>query len=86
MAEKDGLFECNEPGCNYAFSSFDQLELHREIGTHSRFFNNESMYDTLKREWAKNLQRLKATVQENHLNRRQFLYQRAQQVFKWDGH
>ena len=51
--EEHGLFECSEPGCNYVFNSFDELELHREIGTHSRFINNESVYDTLRREWAK---------------------------------
>ena len=51
--ESEGLFECSEPGCNYVFNSLDQLELHLEIGTHSRFINNESVYDTLRREWAK---------------------------------
>ena len=51
--EEHRLFECSEPGCNYVFNSFDELELHREIGTHSRFINNESVYDTLRREWAK---------------------------------
>ena len=55
------LFECSEPGCNYIFNSFDALELHTEIGTHSRFINNESVYDTLRREWAKKF----TTIEEN---------------------
>ncbi|CAB4021822.1 Transposon Tf2-6 poly, partial [Paramuricea clavata] len=59
--EVQGLFECNEPGCNYVFNSFDQLELHREIGTHSRFIKNESVFDTLRREWAKKF----TTIEDN---------------------
>ena len=49
------LFECDEAGCNYTFSSFEDLELHMEIGTHNRFVENESVYDTLRREWVKKL-------------------------------
>jgi hypothetical protein len=33
------------------------------VGKHQRFINNEVVYDTLKREWAKNF----ATVSENSI-------------------
>ena len=47
--EGQGLFECSELGCNYVFNSFDALELHTEIGMHSRFINNESVHDMPRR-------------------------------------
>lgn len=49
---KEYLFECKEPGCNFVFESLEQVELHMEVGEHSRFVNKESVYDTLRREWA----------------------------------
>ena len=35
------------------FETFESLELHMDMGQHSRFINSESVYDTLRREWAK---------------------------------
>ena len=35
--EPEGLFDCPEPGCNHVFKSFDCLELHMDVGQHSRF-------------------------------------------------
>ena len=52
-AESAGLFDCTEPGCNHVFETFESLELHMDMGWHSRFINSESVYDALKREWAK---------------------------------
>ena len=57
-AESEGLFECLEPGCNCVFKSFEDLELHIDVGQHSRFVNNESIYDVLRREWANNFKTL----------------------------
>ena len=51
-ANTEGLFDCPEPGCNHVFKSFQSLELHMDIGKHSRFVNNESVYDVLRKEWA----------------------------------
>ena len=51
--KKECLFECTEQGCNYVCKTFDQLELHLDIGEHSRFVNNESVYDVIRREWSK---------------------------------
>ena len=59
----DDLFDCPEQGCNCVFSSFDELEIHLDVGKHQRFINNEGVYDTLKREWAKNF----TTVSENSI-------------------
>jgi hypothetical protein len=50
--EPEGLFDCPEPGCNHVFKSFNCLELHMDVGQHSRFISNESVYDVLRREWA----------------------------------
>ena len=50
--EPEGLFDCTEPGCNHVFKSFNCLELHMDVGQHSRFISNESVYDVLRREWA----------------------------------
>ncbi|CAB4035495.1 hypothetical protein AC249_AIPGENE16100, partial, partial [Paramuricea clavata] len=50
--ELEGLFDCPEPGCNHVFKSFNCLELHMDVGQHSRFISNESVYDVLRREWA----------------------------------
>ena len=52
-AESASLFDCTEPGCNHVFETFESLELHMDMGRHSRFTNSESVYDALKREWAK---------------------------------
>lgn len=48
----EGLFECPEPGCNYVFYKFNDLELHQDFGQHSRIVGNETVYDTIRREWA----------------------------------
>jgi hypothetical protein len=45
----DDIFDCPEQGCNCVFSSFDELEIHLDVGKHQRFINNEGVYDTLKR-------------------------------------
>lgn len=48
----EGLYECEEAGCKYATDSFEEMDLHIRLGKHSRFRPNESVYDTLRREWA----------------------------------
>lgn len=58
---EEGLFECAEPGCNHTFKTFESLELHMDLGRHSRFVNNESVYDVLKREWASNFSTITST-------------------------
>ena len=50
--EEDGLYFCPEPNCNYTFTSIRDLEHHMDVGAHSRFVENETIYDTLRREWA----------------------------------
>ncbi len=50
--EDDGIYFCTEPNCNYTFTSIGDLEHHMDVGTHSRFVENETVYDTLRREWA----------------------------------
>lgn len=52
--ENNDLFDCPEHGCNCTFSTFDDLEVHLDVGQHHRFINNEGVYDTLRREWARN--------------------------------
>ena len=52
--ERDDIFDCPEQACNCVFSSFEELELHLDVGKHQRFIESEGVYDTLKREWAKN--------------------------------
>ena len=44
-------FECKEPGCNLTFPSLYDAEKHMAVGEHKRFVQNESVYDTLRREW-----------------------------------
>jgi hypothetical protein len=51
--DNNGLYSCNETHCNYTFSSFQDLENHMNLGQHSRVVNNETIYDTIRREWAK---------------------------------
>lgn len=58
--ERDDIFDCQEQACNCVFSSFEELEIH---GKHQRFIENEGVYDTLKREWAKNF----TTVADNSI-------------------
>ncbi len=50
--EDNELFVCPEQDCDSAFDSFSQLELHIEIGVHEGRRQNETNYDTLKRDWA----------------------------------
>ena len=50
--EKEGLFECPESSCNHVFSSCQELEMHLDLGQHSRRVNDENLYDILRREWA----------------------------------
>ncbi len=51
-SQAKGLFDCPESNCNYVFETIDDLEFHVGLGQHSRFVNNENVYDTLRREWA----------------------------------
>ena len=51
--EEGHLFECPEPGCQKAFKSFCELEVHVEIGNHGNRPMSESFYDRMRREWAK---------------------------------
>ena len=51
--EEGHLFECPEPGCQKAFKSFCELEVHVEIGNHGNTPMSESFYDRMRREWAK---------------------------------
>ena len=50
--EEGRLFECPEPGCQRAFQSFCELEIHAEIGNHGNRPMSESFYDRMRREWA----------------------------------
>ena len=60
-ASNEGLFDCPEPGCNHVFKSFQSLELHMDVGQHSRFVNNESVYDVLRKEWASSFKTVTST-------------------------
>ena len=48
--EDGGLYFCVE--YNYTFTSIQELEHHMDMSTHKRFVENETVYDTLRREWA----------------------------------
>ena len=54
--ENDGqasMFVCPEEGCNNAFDSFGELELHIDVGVHETpNRKKESLYDTIRRNWA----------------------------------
>ena len=63
-SEKGSIFECMEENCNYVFSTFSDLEMHMDLGQHSRFVNNESVYDSLRREWANTYSTLTINVQK----------------------
>lgn len=63
-SEEGGIFECTEENCNYVFSKFSDLEMHMDLGQHSRFVNNESVYDTLRREWANTYSTVTTNVQK----------------------
>lgn len=60
----DCLFECTEQGCNYSCKTFDQLELHLDVGEHSRFVNNESVYDVIRKEWSKKFKTIDVNTSE----------------------
>ena len=60
--ENAGFYNCTEPQCNYAFSSFQDLHHHMDVGQHSRVVNNETIYDTVRREWSKKY----TTVSSSH--------------------
>ena len=51
--EEGQLFECPEPGCQKVFKSFCEIEMHAEIGNHGNRPISESIYDRMRREWAK---------------------------------
>jgi hypothetical protein len=46
--EEVALFECSVSGCTKAFHSFSDLELHQDIGDHTK----SSQYDIIRRDWA----------------------------------
>ena len=52
--DEEAIFECAEPKCKCSFPSLQELEVHLDFGIHHRFVDGESVYDTLKREWATN--------------------------------
>ncbi len=64
LEDKEGLFECQEANCNYVFATFRDVEMHMDLGQHSRFVNNESVYDTLRREWANKYSTVTTDVQK----------------------
>ncbi|KAK3713304.1 hypothetical protein QZH41_000682 [Actinostola sp. cb2023] len=41
------LYECSVPGCTEAFDTFAQLELHLDVGKHTK-----NQYDAIRRDWA----------------------------------
>ena len=51
--EEGQLFECPEHGCQKVFKSFCEIEMHAEIGNHGNRPISESIYDRMRREWAK---------------------------------
>jgi len=53
LVQEGHLFECPEPGCQKAFKSFCEPEIHAEIGNHGNTPMSESFYDRMRREWAK---------------------------------
>ena len=53
LEDNNDLYNCTETHCNYTFSSFQDLEHHMDLGQHSRVVNNETVYDTIRREWAR---------------------------------
>ena len=52
-ATNSELFQCPEPGCQRMFKRFRDLEIHIEIGSHGNKPVRESMYNKMRREWAK---------------------------------
>ena len=49
---EEGLFECSIVGCGKVFRSFEDLELHLDVGKHENAVENGSLYDQLRRDWA----------------------------------
>ena len=47
------LFECPKPGCQQTFKRFPELEIHVQIGDHGHLSVCDSIYDRMRREWAK---------------------------------
>lgn len=62
--EDSSKLECTEHGCNFVCNSFDELEQHMGLGEHSRFVNNESIYDVIRREWAKKFTTIDRDISE----------------------
>ena len=49
------VFDCHEPGCGKSFDTLSDLELHLDVGNHqsSTHRPKENLYDSLRRDWAK---------------------------------
>ena len=49
---KDMLFHCPEQGCCSEFTSSEELQDHVHLGKHSEIEASESLYESLRRDWA----------------------------------
>lgn len=51
-SDNDLLFQCQEQGCSFEFSSLEELQDHIHLGQHSKQTTSENLYDGLRRGWA----------------------------------
>ena len=51
-SSEDALFVCQEPGCSSEFSISEELQDHIHFGQHDKEVTSESLYDSLRRDWA----------------------------------
>ncbi len=59
--DNNDLYNRTETHCNYTFLLFQDLEHHMDLGQHSRVVNNETVYDTIRREWPKKYENINST-------------------------
>lgn len=50
-SDNDLLFQCQEQGCSFEFSSLEELQDHIHLGQHSKQTTSENLYDGLRRGW-----------------------------------
>ena len=69
---EESLFECSVPGCYKAFKYFSEMEMHLDIGQHSK---KDSVYDKIRRYWAAKFDSVDVQDQNVCASRRQAMHE-----------
>lgn len=60
-ADKEDFIECPACGCSERFDTYEDLDLHLNVGKHKTSLQSETLYDQLRMQWASKLQAMDAS-------------------------